>query len=157
MKPASLNIPLPLWWRLLGELRERGGGERESGAFLLGTEGESKIKHFIPYDALDEHALTSGIVSFHGIGFVTLWNFCAERSMRVLADVHTHGDTWTDQSETDRTNPMIELPGHLALILPNFAADNQWSLRGVGIHEYLGDHRWKKWGMSSGRVKLTVI
>ena len=142
---------------MVAELRRRGHGVRESGAFLIGDVEGTKIKHFIPYDDLDPDALTSGIVSFHGAAFVPLWNFCAQHKMQVLADVHTHGEKWTGQSETDRTNPMIELPGHIALILPNFAGTSKWSLQGVGIHEYLGNHQWKTWSTKSGRVKLTVL
>jgi proteasome lid subunit RPN8/RPN11 len=157
MKTPRLNIRRSLWWRMVIELRRRGHGVRESGAFLLGDVQGNRIKHVIPYDDLDADALTSGIVSFHSAGFVALWNFCAQHKMQVLADVHTHGGKWTDQSETDRTNPMIELPGHIALILPHFAGVSEWSLKGVGIYEYLGDHQWKKWSTRSGRVKLTLL
>lgn len=157
MKTAKLNIQRSLWRRMVIDLRSRGHGERESGAFLLGDVAGDRIKHFIPYDDLDVDALTSGIVSFHSLGFVALWNFCAKHKMQVLADVHTHSNSWTSQSETDRTNPMIEQPGHIALILPHFAETSRWSLTGVGIYEYLGDHQWNKWAPRSGRVKLTVL
>jgi proteasome lid subunit RPN8/RPN11 len=157
MKTVKLHIRRSLWRRMVIELRRRGYGARESGAFLLGDVQGNRIKHIIPYDDLDPEALTSGIVSFHGVGFVSLWNFCAQHNMQVLADVHTHGGKWTDQSETDRTNPMIETSGHIALILPDFAGGNEWSLKGVGIFEYLGGHQWKKWSSRSGRVKLVAI
>jgi hypothetical protein len=156
MKTARLKIQRLLWRRMVIELQRRGHGIGESGAFLLGAIAGDRIKHFIPYDDLDPDALTSGMVCFHGVGFVSLWNFCAHHKMQVLADVHTHGGKWTGQSESDRTNPMIELPGHLALIVPDFGSSSQWSLRGIGIYEYLGDHEWKTWSNRSGRVKLTV-
>jgi hypothetical protein len=142
---------------MVTQLQRRGQGVRESGAFMLGDISGNKIKHFILYDDLDPDALSSGIVSFHGAGFVSLWNFCTQNKMQVLADVHTHGDNWTGQSETDRTNPMIELPGHIALILPHFAARSKWSLKGVGIYEYLGDHQWERWNTASGRIQLTTL
>jgi proteasome lid subunit RPN8/RPN11 len=157
MQMLKLEIRRSLWRKLIRQLHHRGGEVRESGAFLLGARAGNCIEHFIPYDDLDPKALSTGIVSFHGEGFIPLWDYCLDHKMQVLADVHTHGDQWTGQSETDRTNPMIEQAGHIALILPHFAASNRWSLRGVGIYEYQGDHDWKKWAIRSGRVRLTGL
>lgn len=154
---TKLTISLPLWRKLAGQLKQRGQGVRESGAFLLGELGGCEIKHFIPYDDLDPSALDSGIVAFQGVGFVTLWNYCQRHKMQVLADVHTHGGKWTGQSETDRTNPMVETQGHIALIIPNFARGNRASLDGVGIYEYLGDHHWRIWSADSGIFKVTDV
>jgi hypothetical protein len=157
MKTTELKIPLLLWEKLVDQLKCRGHGSRESGAFLLGNVGGSEIEHFIAYDDLDPSALDTGIIAFQGAGFVPLWNFCALHKMQVLADVHTHERKWTGQSETDRTNPMIELPGHVALILPNFAQGDRSSLMRVGIYEYLGNHKWHVWSSKSGKVKLTLL
>src|SRR5947207_10523579 len=112
---TNLRISLLLWRKLMEQLRRRGGGVRESGAFLLGNLGGCKVKRFIPYDDLDRTALVTGIISFQGIGFVPLWNYCRQHKLQVLADVHTHEGKWTGQSGTDQTNPMIETPGHIAL------------------------------------------
>jgi hypothetical protein len=154
---ANLTIPLLLWRKLMGQIRRRGAGVRESGAFLLGNVAGCKIKHFIPYDDLDPSALDSGIVRLHGEAFVALWNYCQRHKMQVLADVHTHGGKWTGQSGTDQSNPMIETQGHIALIVPNLARGNRTSLRGVGIYEYLGDLRWRTWSAKSGKVKLILV
>lgn len=155
MPASSLRIPWLLWFRLIRELRRRGRGHRESGAFLLGGNGVRKVTQFICYDDLDPTALDTGIIVFHGEGFVPLWEFCRERKMRVLADVHTHGDEWTMQSESDRTHPMIAQTGHVALIVPHLAQRRWQSLAGVGIHEYRGDHRWNTCSPESGTVRLT--
>src|SRR5215469_6918024 len=111
MKPTGVTIPSLLWMRLLRQLRKRGGGYRESGAFLLGKTGSRRVSRFICYDDLDEHALDSGIVTVHAIGFVRLWDICKKKNMRVLADIHTHPTGWIDQSESDRTHPMVAQPG----------------------------------------------
>ena len=153
----TLNIPRLLWWRLLLNLRRRGGGYRESGAFLLGKAGSSKITTFILYDDLDPEALDTGIIVFHGCGFVPLWQYCRRHGMQVIADVHTHPGDWTSQSESDRTHPMISQAGHVGLIVPCLARDIWAGLRGVGIHEYLGNHQWKTWDVASRRVKLSVL
>lgn len=157
MPSSSLRIPWFVWWRLIRELKRRGGGRRESGAFLLGRNGVPKVTHFICYDDLDPTALDTGIIVFHGEGFVPLWEFCRVRKMRVLADVHTHGSEWTGQSDSDRTHPMIAQSGHVALIVPHLAQRRFQSLAGVGIHEYSGDHRWNAWGPKSGKVRLTLL
>ncbi len=157
MPSPNLCISWLVWWRLIRELKRRGGGHRESGAFLLGGNGARKVSHFICYDDLDPTALDTGIIMFHGEGFVPLWEFCRARKMRVLADVHTHPSEWTGQSGSDSTHPMIAQSGHVALIVPQFAQRRFQSLAGVGIHEYCGDHRWNSWGPKSGKVRLTLL
>jgi hypothetical protein len=142
MNTEPLRISIWLWMRLIRQLRRRGSRRRESGAFLLGKRGARKVTKFICYDDLDPTALDTGIIVFHGAGFVPLWDYCTREEMSVVADVHTHGDRWTGQSATDRTHPMIGQPGHVSLIVPHFAFRNLLSLRGVGIYEYLGNHEW---------------
>jgi proteasome lid subunit RPN8/RPN11 len=152
-----LKIPTLLWRRLLTQLRQRGAGTHESGAFLLGTPGTGRVSSFICYDDLDETALETGIITFHAVGFVRLWNICKQENLRVLADVHTHPSSWTGQSESDRTHPMVAQPGHVALILPNFAKRTSRTLGGASVYEYLGNHEWKTWPPKSGRVEITIL
>ncbi len=154
MREDSIQIPIQIWRKLQDELALRGDGKRESGAFLLGKIGTRNIVNFICYDDLDPTALESGIIVFQGACFVPLWNYCDQNKMMVLADVHTHGGDWTKQSGTDRTNPMIEATGHIALIIPNFAQNKSDSLSGVGIFEYRGNHRWKSWAPTLGKILL---
>jgi proteasome lid subunit RPN8/RPN11 len=101
--------------------------------------------------------LERGYIHFNGAGFVPLWKICQNEKLRVVADVHTHPTTWTDQSESDTTNPMIAQKGHMALIIPNYARRLRFSLRGVGIFEYLGDGQWRQWPARSGIVSLTCL
>ncbi len=65
MKNKSLNISYWLWMALVRELRKRGYGERESGAFLLAKHGSPHVTKFICYDDLDPTALDTGIIVFH--------------------------------------------------------------------------------------------
>ncbi len=157
MKCTSVNIPPLLWMRLLRQLRKRGGGYRESGAFLLGKTGSRRVRKFLCYDDLDENALDSGIVMIHAMGFVRLWNICQRENLRVLADVHTHPASWIEQSESDRTHPMVAQPGHIALILPNYAKPNRKRLSGAAVYEYLGDHNWKPWPTKSAPIKISIL
>jgi proteasome lid subunit RPN8/RPN11 len=133
-----------LWRRLLGGLRERGRGTRESGAFLLGNRdgtGRPRIVDFLLYDDLDPHALDTGIVRLDGRHFGKLWNLCKARGLTVVADVHTH-PSGAEQSGSDRAHPIIARAGHLALIVPNFAAASL-TRETLGIYRYQGGGRWE--------------
>ena len=155
MKNKTLKISVWLWIALVRDLRRRGYGERESGAFLLAKHDSSQITKFICYDDLDATALDSGIIVFHGCGFVPLWDYCNRNKMTVVADVHTHGDEWTGQSDSDRTHPMIGQKGHVALIMPYFAQRNLLSLDGVGIYEYKGNHQW--FTRPKGKLRISLF
>lgn len=128
---------------MLSDLRARGAGERESGAFMLARVGSREITSFICYDDLDEAALESGIVTVYARGFVKLWDHCQRNGLAVVADVHTHPSEWTGQSHSDRTHPMVAIKGHIALILPDFAAPNARPLNGASVYEYKGSHKWR--------------
>src|SRR5258708_39717022 len=131
-----LSCSSRLWRALLHELARRGGGHRESGAFLLGKRlgGRRVVRSFICYDDLDPHCLDSGIVVFDGAGYGPLWQHCRKTRQEVVADVHTHGGS-ARQSSADRDHPMIAIPGHVALIVPRFAHPPT-SAGHLGLYEY---------------------
>jgi proteasome lid subunit RPN8/RPN11 len=132
-----------LWRDLLTGLRERGRGySRESGAFLLGRDGKrrKRIFDFILYDDLDPQCLETGIIRFDGRHFGKLWDVCKQRGLMVIGDVHTHPGV-SDQSDSDRANPMITQAGHIALIVPQFAKPPV-RRAGVGVYVYRGGKRW---------------
>lgn len=139
----ELSCSWLMWRRLIGRLRERGRDRsRESGAFLLGrrSDGRARIVDFILYDDLDPHCLDTGIVRFDGRHFAALWSICKERGLTVVADVHVHPGG-AGQSDSDQAHPMISRAGHVAMILPRFAAGRQ-PRRDIGIYRYLGGKRW---------------
>ena len=140
-----LRVPVLLWIRLLRELRHRGGGQRESGAFLLSRSsgGRDRIRAFICYDDLDPGTGRSRAILFHARGYAALWNYCRQKNLDIVADVHTHPGRLVDQSEIDRTHPMIPVVGHTAIILPYFACTPWWSLGAAGVYEYLGKFEWR--------------
>jgi proteasome lid subunit RPN8/RPN11 len=140
-----IKMPRLTWMRLLSELRQRGRGQRESGAFLLGRvdDVERRVECFVCYDDLDPRALESGIVMFHASGLSALWQLCSQRGVEVLADVHTHPTSDVRQSLIDQRNPMLPLKGHVALILPRYGRASKWSLSGVGMYLFEGGNRWQ--------------
>lgn len=154
MQDHKLFFTKANWKKLVRELKKRGHGERESGAFLLGNPSDRTITDFICYNDLDPHCLDSGIIVFNGNGYIPLWNHCLEQGLKVLADVHTHPGGWTGQSAVDQQHPMIAQAGHLALIIPNFACNKNQLLQGVGVHEFLGSRTWKACTEQDAIVKL---
>lgn len=152
-----LSCAASRWRAGMAELRRRGRGERESGAFLLGDRESPggverrRILHFAYYEDLDPTCLESGIVVFDGAGYGPLWRMCRESGLAVVADVHTHpGAAW--QSDADRRHPMVAMPGHFAIIVPDFARRNP-DLARIGLYEYLGAHQWRDHsGASAQRV-----
>ncbi len=143
---ASDGKPLRItwlgWWRLVRQLRRRGGGRRESGAFLLGRWGEQggAIREGVFYDDIDPGALSHGYVRLAGPALNMVWERCAETGLEVLADVHTHPGR-ADQSPSDQEHPMVAIRGHIAVIIPNFAR-SALNLRAVGVYRYLGARKW---------------
>src|SRR5205085_2828544 len=93
----AVSMPRRLWRDLMSDLRTRGEGRRESGAFLLAPPGADRVAAHVCYDDLDPCALDTGIIVFHGCGYVPLWQLCEARQLRVVADVHTHPTNWTEQ------------------------------------------------------------
>ena len=131
-----------VWIEGVKELRRRAAGKRESGAFLLGTQGKCrKVKEFIFYDDIDPRALKSGIVVIDGRHLGKLWKLCREKGQRVVADIHVHPGGF-QQSYSDRANPIIAETNHIAFILPNYATGAARPGE-IGIYRYLGARKWK--------------
>jgi len=131
------------WQKGVLELKRRTGGRKESGAFLLGRviSGVRHIEKFVFYDDIDPYCFKNGIVEFDGRKFGLVWSKCRELNLTIVADVHVHPGHF-GQSASDRHNPMIAEKGHLALILPYFAARDCLPGR-IGVYEYLGMRKWR--------------
>lgn len=139
---ARLICKEEIWLAGTRELARRTRNcSQESGAFLLGSEGDVKrIEKFVFYDDIDPRALSSGIVHFDGSKYPLLWGICRANGLQVVADVHVHPGGY-QQSQSDRTEPAIPRAGHIAMILAHFA---QRDVRpgGIGIYVYLGNRQW---------------
>ena len=73
------------------------------------------------YDDIDPNALRNGIVEIDGRLLGDLWARCRQTGFTVVADIHVHPRDFR-QSDTDRANPIVAEVGHIAIILPHFAA-----------------------------------
>jgi hypothetical protein len=135
---ARLVFDGALFRGMFRELARRGGGRRESGAFLLTDRDHpagrlpQPVTAIAYYDDLDPDCLT-GAITFGADGYTALAARCRRDRLRVVGDIHTHPCDRVAQSRTDAANPMIALDGHVALIAPRFAA-------GVADAQELGVH-----------------
>jgi proteasome lid subunit RPN8/RPN11 len=126
----------------MAELHRRTSHRHESGAFELGHErgGRREATDVVYYDDLDPAAYASGVCILKADAFSKLWAMCRARALTVVADIHTHpGGAF--HSKADRSNPMVARSGHIAIIVPDFAAPPVRYDK-LGIYEYQGDHRW---------------
>jgi proteasome lid subunit RPN8/RPN11 len=157
---TTIKIPVWLWAGVIFDLRRRGRGVRESGAFLLGREGSdpARVTSYICYDDVDPEAYQAGVIAFHASGCAALWRLCKEKQLDLLVDVHTHPGRDVRQSSIDERHPMIPITGHTAMIVPNFAKTGWWSLNAIGVYEYLGGFKWRTHAASARnrRVKLSL-
>lgn len=141
----ALSCSTSCWMQGISELKRRGEGRRESGAFLLGTLSNTRrhIQRFVYFDDLLPNALDAGHIVFERRGYSKLWKLCRELRMQVVADVHTHPKQ-AFLSSVDCVNPMIPQAGHIAIVLPHFAQDSfdYHSRTNYGIYRYQGCNTW---------------
>lgn len=154
MKP--LEFAPGVWSALMADLHRRGGGWRESGAFLLrqATETTLVVQGWLPYDELDPNSLKYTYVRLETYAFSRLWDICAELKLEVVADVHTH-PLGPHQSLSDRANPMISLSGHIALIVPSFAR-GKVKPSDVSFNVYKGGGVWSSYFQDDAASKIKL-
>jgi hypothetical protein len=141
-RPPELLCRRAIWNNGVVELRKRAGGNRESGAFLLGSKGKTRrIEEFVFYDDIDPNSLKSGIVLIDGRRLGDLWSHCRRTGYEVVADVHVHRGAY-HQSKSDQANPIMAEIGHIAIIFPHYAM-RAMQPGGIGVFEYLGNRRWR--------------
>ena len=139
--PPEILCGAGVWRAGVAQLHRRTHGRRESGAFLLGSKGGARrIEEFVFYDDIDPNALRSGMVIIDGRRLGALWAHCQKTGRAVVADVHVHPGGF-GQSDSDRANPVMAEIGHIAIILPHFAARPTIPGR-IGIYKYCGNRKW---------------
>lgn len=156
MGNQGINFRAHLWMPLTEQLRRRGEGRHEAGAFLLGAMqgGTRTVSDVIYYDELDPHAYRTGVCVLHADAFAVLWRRCRDRALTVVADVHTH-PYGARQSLIDRRNPMVARAGHVAIIIPDYAATPVLRDR-LGVYIYQGNHSWNDQSPSTGSAFLSI-
>jgi proteasome lid subunit RPN8/RPN11 len=135
-------MPCRVWRDLVADLARRGGGVRESGAFLLGHihGGRREVVRFELYDDLEPGCLDAGYINFTSVGYRKLWAILKASGLQVVADIHTH-PRGPGQSPVDRENPMMPSVGHTAFIVPNYA-QGMPSPSHVAMYVFQGGQEW---------------
>lgn len=143
--PQSLEFAPGVWRALMEDLRARGNGRRESGAFLLASTkaGDDVVRTWLPYDELEPASFAYAYVRLESATFSKLWDWCGKHDVKVVADVHTHPGSPV-QSMSDRAHPMVSLAGHFALIVPWFAQRNPQPID-VSLNVYEGSGNWSSY------------
>jgi proteasome lid subunit RPN8/RPN11 len=150
-----LEFRATTWTSLMLDLRTRGCGRRESGAFLLGQISNTarSVHAWLPYDELDPGSLAYDYVRLSSEAFSRLWDVCAKRGIEVVGDIHTH-PLGPAQSPSDRANPMVSIAGHVAVIVPRFATGNV-APADVSVNVYLGSQKWSSHFGSQAAALIT--
>lgn len=143
-----------VWAALMSDLSARGGGRRESGAFLLASAeaGDEVVRSWLPYDELAPESLNYAYVRLESDAFGRLFDWCSNKGVKVIADIHTH--PWgPNQSPSDRAHPMISLAGHVALIVPWFAQRNPHP-KDVSFNVYEGSGKWSSYYRGDAAARI---
>ena len=154
-RQALLRMRRADWDAMVAELGHRGGGARESGAFLLADRAGDRrtVTRVVYLDDLDPDCLTGGI-EFDGLAYSKLWDICDDEKRVVNGDVHTHPGRSVHQSSIDSANPMVAADGHVSLIVPDFAM-HPIVAGEVGIHRYDG-RSWQTWTGHAAARRLFI-
>lgn len=150
----KISISIFLWFRLIYGLKKRGKGTKESGAFLLVKPNTNAVCKIVYYDQFDITVSDSGIIQFKGANI--FYEFLAKEKLEVIADIHTHPGKNTNQSYSDKTNPMVRLKGHIAIIAPNFAKNINITPYKCSVYEYLGNFNWRKFNKSNNPIHFKL-
>jgi proteasome lid subunit RPN8/RPN11 len=145
MSRPLLELESTLYSLLISDLAASGAGVKEAGAFLLGDCGDSRcrrVKSYLMYDVIAPGSSRAhDYVALTGEEMAAAWNYCYRAGLQVVADVHTHPG-WPTQSHSDRANPIVSVPGHVALIVP-FYALSEPKPRDLGVHLFMGEGLWR--------------
>lgn len=152
---ALLRMRRADWRVLIAELRRRGHGRIESGAFLLANQSSDPrlVTRVVYFDDLDSDCLQGGI-HIKGLAYGKLWALCRSDGLTVVGDVHTHPGAGVRQSKTDQGSPMVAERGHVALIVPHYAQEHTTPSQ-VGVHLYDG-RGWTTWTGRDAARRLFV-
>lgn len=143
MKP--IMVTQQLWEETWIGLRARGNGRREAACIWSGKRSpDGDIARSVTF--LDDLPGVRASARYHRLSRETikaLFDLLRERQEVIVADIHTHPSDWVDLSPTDEEHPIEFRRGLPAMIIPNFAKFAP-ALDGLGLHEYLGDGKWRR-------------
>lgn len=145
----SLRMTAALWRETWTGLELRCAGVREAACIWGGrrTENAEIASSIVFLDDLPGVRAARAIHRTPTGATTLLFQILRSRGEEIVADVHAHPSDWVDQSITDQEHPIEFRVGLMALILPSFARGEP-DLERTGVHEYLGNRKWRSWGPS---------
>lgn len=144
MSGGTLYAPHALWAATWAGLRRRGDERRESACVWLGTRDRAE-ERACEVVFLDDLPGTVARRLHHRTSLAAvaaLMQRARALGLVIVADIHTHPGEWVGLSELDQAHPIEYRVGLVALVLPRFASGPP-ELQLTGVHEYLGDGRWR--------------
>ncbi len=153
----ELHIPNSIWEKTVHGLRKRSGGRRESGCLWVGKREQT----WLIQDAffLDDFPGTKRHSQFHRTprsAISMMFEMLREKEYQIIADIHTHPSFWVGLSEVDKRNPIEYRVGLIAMIFPYFAR-RDCSFKNIGVHEYLGVHKWRDLSVPEIERRFLII
>jgi hypothetical protein len=141
----TLLVPEKIWVQTWLGLRKRGRGKVESAAIWGGRrEGSTEIVEAVYFlDDLAAHIQFSGYHKIPARALAELFNKLRQDRRVIVGDIHTHPSDWVGLSGLDKTNPIEFRKGIYAMVLPSYALPEP-SLKSAGVHEYMGNGRWRE-------------
>jgi hypothetical protein len=153
----NLVVPSTIWHETWKGLRAHGDGKREA-ACIWGGDRSATAETARAVYFFDELPSTSGGALHHKVtasGVARILSELRRNGHVIVGDVHTHPSSWVDLSPIDQKNPVEFRLGLLAFVLPNFAQDAP-DLARTGVHEYLGQKRWRRLATSEAQERVLI-
>jgi len=154
MRPRLIELPATLYRELIRDLAASGRGQKESGAFLLGTQddGVRKVTSYLMYDVIaPASSREHDYVALTGEEMATAWSHAigwVSRRWPTFIRIHS-GCTESLGSR----HPMVSIAGHVALIVPSFATGNPMP-GDLGIHRLSRNGQWESMFGEQSRAAL---
>lgn len=133
---SSLIVPADIWHYVLGELRQRSAGWRESAGILVGTshpDGTRRVTDAVFHHRLaDDHATAMSLELPETAKF-KLYEDLVKRHLTLVSLIHTHPSDWVGLSEVDQSNRISSTVGFWSIVVP-FYGNTSWNLDHMGFH-----------------------
>lgn len=133
---SSLIVPEKLWLCVLGELRKRSAGWRESAGILVGKrqpDGTRIASEVVFHHDLADDRATALSLELPEAAKFKLYEDLSKRTLSLVSLIHTHPEDWVGLSEVDKSNRISSTVGFWSIVVPNYG-NKPWELDGVGFH-----------------------
>jgi len=156
MTDQAIKLPEKLWQETIMGLRLRSRGSREAACIWAGNR-TSAVQHVEEIFFLDDLPGVQGHTLRHNVprnAINLLFSILKEKGYQIIADVHTHPNSWVGLSEVDMEHPIEYRIGLPMIVIPNYGK-GVINYKNIGVHVYQGKGRWKI--IKSDEVEKLII